>query len=243
MLIKNGQPIKQPAKKIGCQRRTRRVGRNIKKSERGVVTLVHGPGRIMPGRLRTKLIFQRRINLSVTAGVPTGNQFMLNSLYDPDQTGVGNQPMGFDEFATLYQRYRVLGAKVILRTTAIYGPNAANTLEIGMAPSTETLALTMDPQQLGAQPGGVFKVAYAAGSNKDSIISRYYDIAKTIGISKLSYNADLNYGALTNANPANPLYLNVGVQTTDENSSSTVYSYVQINFYVEFSQPQSLAFS
>jgi len=38
--------------------------------------------------------------------------FAANSLYDPDQTGVGNQPVGFDEWMNLYQFYTVVGGTV-----------------------------------------------------------------------------------------------------------------------------------
>lgn len=34
--------------------------------------------------------------------------FNLNSLFDPDRTGFGHQPYGFDNLATLYNRYRVI---------------------------------------------------------------------------------------------------------------------------------------
>lgn len=37
----------------------------------------------------------------------TDQIFRLNSLYDPDETGVGHQPYGFDQLALLYRRYKV----------------------------------------------------------------------------------------------------------------------------------------
>jgi len=46
----------------------------------------------------------------VTNGV---GQYILNmnSLFDPDRTGIGHQPYGFDVLSTLYNRYRVTGCK------------------------------------------------------------------------------------------------------------------------------------
>ena len=41
-------------------------------------------------------------------------QFALNSVYDPDQSGVGHQPRGHDQWSTMYKRYCVIGAKVLV---------------------------------------------------------------------------------------------------------------------------------
>lgn len=49
-----------------------------------------------------------------TGGVPATHIFRLNSLYDPDYTGIGHQPLGFDQIMPLYNHYTVLGAKVTL---------------------------------------------------------------------------------------------------------------------------------
>lgn len=38
-------------------------------------------------------------------------KFRMNSIADPDFTGVGHQPRGHDQFAGIYQKYCVIGAK------------------------------------------------------------------------------------------------------------------------------------
>jgi len=39
-------------------------------------------------------------------------QFRGNSLYDPDYTSAGHQPLGFDEYSNLYEHFTVLGSKI-----------------------------------------------------------------------------------------------------------------------------------
>lgn len=61
--------------------------------------------------------------LPLTSGVGSWGyqRFQLNNLYDPDYSGVGHQPRGYDEITAIYQRYLVLGAKIklkILQTTS-----------------------------------------------------------------------------------------------------------------------------
>ena len=48
----------------------------------------------------------------------------MNSLFDPDFTGTGHQPYYFDQFATIYQRYTVIGSKLTATFTPI--PAAIN---------------------------------------------------------------------------------------------------------------------
>lgn len=38
--------------------------------------------------------------------------FRCNGLYDPDATGTGHQPIGFDQITTMYNRYMVYKAKI-----------------------------------------------------------------------------------------------------------------------------------
>lgn len=47
-----------------------------------------------------------------SAGLSKIHWFRGNSIYDPDITGTGHQPLGHDEAAVLYERYRVRGCKV-----------------------------------------------------------------------------------------------------------------------------------
>jgi len=52
-----------------------------------------------------------------TADVPNYHAFSCNSMFDPDNTGVGHQPMGFDEMAAIYGHYSVVGSKITVRCT------------------------------------------------------------------------------------------------------------------------------
>ena len=40
--------------------------------------------------------------------------FSGNGLYDPDVSGVGHQPLGFDQWMTLYNRYRVYASRIVV---------------------------------------------------------------------------------------------------------------------------------
>jgi hypothetical protein len=64
-------------------------------------------------RLRTHMKYAETITAS---GLPFFEYlFNLNSLFDPNRTGVGHQPLGFDQLATLYEKYRVYNVRYIVR--------------------------------------------------------------------------------------------------------------------------------
>lgn len=60
------------------------------------------------GRLR----YTEQFNLNATAGTIAYNDLCANGLYDPNLTGVGHQPYGFDQIMTLYNHYVVLGSRI-----------------------------------------------------------------------------------------------------------------------------------
>lgn len=64
-----------------------------------------------------QLKYRDTISLNPTTGtLNSGGSntwlFSFNSLYDPDVTSVGHQPMYLDNYASLYQRYKVSFAKI-----------------------------------------------------------------------------------------------------------------------------------
>lgn len=65
-------------------------------------------------------------NLDVgTVGVPASYVFSANGMYDPNITGIGHQPRGFDQLMALYDHYVVVGVKAILTVHASDTGNGA----------------------------------------------------------------------------------------------------------------------
>jgi len=56
--------------------------------------------------------YSQYVNLDPSAGAASTQVFRANSLYDPDLTGVGHQPMGRDSLAAAYGHYLVTSAKI-----------------------------------------------------------------------------------------------------------------------------------
>lgn len=67
---------------------------------------------IFPDKKVVKMPYHERVTISATSGVPGSYTFAANGLYDPNLTGAGHQPMTFDQFASFYKYYTVIGAKI-----------------------------------------------------------------------------------------------------------------------------------
>lgn len=62
-----------------------------------------------------QLRYSQVFPIAYSTGAWGHQSFRLNSLFDPDYSGVGHQPRGFDELTYIYQQYMVTGCKVKLK--------------------------------------------------------------------------------------------------------------------------------
>jgi hypothetical protein len=69
---------------------------------------------------------------NITSGIGgiagTAQKFNLNSMYDPDSTGVGHQPYGFDQLMAIYNRFKVHRVEIALQ---FYQPSSAGARTFG----------------------------------------------------------------------------------------------------------------
>lgn len=79
---------------------------------------------------RTKVLMKYADDKSVTVDGFLGQNalFRCNSIFDPDQSGVGHQPMGHDQYANFYQRYVVIGSKITITFKVQEDNTATNAL-------------------------------------------------------------------------------------------------------------------
>lgn len=101
---------------------------------------------IFPARkyLNNQLYYEGRIRLQGASGVPSTYWFSANGLYDPNISGTGHQPIGFDTMMSLYEHYAVLRSKITVTlnsNTFTVGPRVAVYL------SPDAVALS-DPSEI-----------------------------------------------------------------------------------------------
>lgn len=220
-------------------RRRREWKRRPYKKRQQVRKLANIGRAIIPDQMGTILKYTDRITLTCTAGVAEIYEFKINSIYDPDLTGTGHQPVGRDEWMAFYSRYRVLSAKC---KASFYSTEAVNNYmaEIACAFSTERYTANTDPELFAQNPYSRYKRMSLIFNSDKSYLQQQTSIGPLLGESKTSYKTDTSYHGTDSADPGVLAYWTVAVQPIDQATTSTYIIYVDIQQYVVFHKRKDL---
>ncbi len=165
-------------------------------------------------------------------------QFKLNSMYDPDHTGIGHQPLGYDEWTTFYNRYRVFGAKVTITVAnqGEYGGVMVITPWMNTSGSIPGTFLSDLREQRKGSTLITFNDHDAGGSTKR--FSKYYSINKILGVpaSQIPISNEYvgvmgNFG--TGQDPATLAYVSIGLSPLRSGAAVTCNITVDITYYAK----------
>ena len=166
----------------------------------------------MPETFLTHLNYSTNWNLSSAAGLMSLYQFNLNSIYDPDKTAVGHQPLWHDLFTSIYENYRVLGCKIEAKMIS-----RGKCVNVVFDPTDETA--TYSSMNLVNEQKNTRQLLIA-GTNP-VIYRKYYPINKVLSVPMRNYMTDDVYNVTNGGNPLQNAILNVycralnGLDTTD----------------------------
>jgi len=203
-----------------------------RQSQRTAMTTPSG----MPLARTTNLRYCDSITLNSTSGVLGRRLFRANSVFDPDYSGTGHQPMGFDQWALLYNHYVVKGSKI----TVTFRNNDGN--NVSEFPSAVGIYLSDSPTT--SYTNYTSLVEARRGSHRmlqhfqTPKISGYFSAKKFYNITNIKDNFS-RLGATTGANPTEDAYYNVYYQALGTTGAISID--VVIDYVVEFSEPKDLA--
>lgn len=188
-----------------------------------------------PDRLITKMKYADVYQFTLNGlGTASSNAFRMNSIYDPDHTGTGHQPMWHDQFAVVYSKYRVLGSKI----KAVWTVRSINGDETGIVgPWVCGLAMSQTPTLTANTSTALMEYSDSqsrmvtdrqGGSSEVTLYGRYSP-KKDLGFDKTEPDVGANFGA----NPTTGFYaIPWVVDPTTVNSSIAVLT-VEIEYLVE----------
>jgi hypothetical protein len=191
----------------------------------------------MPSQFRTKLGFCDHTSLDVsTANLAAQQAFRLNSLYDPDYSGTGTQPTGFDELMAIYTRYRVLTAKVkVMVMSSLSSP----IVEFACYPSISATPVSV------TSPNRLVPIRYAnftvLGHSQPlaTVEETVFSMADMFGVTRQAILDEQSYTGNASTNPSSAAYLHCEAMARTS-SSQTVQLYVAIEFDVIFEELKAL---
>lgn len=138
----------------GSSKGTAVVARSIR--NRAYAPLYRRVASPVPTKMHVKLLYHDQVAITPSTGQAGSHVFRANDLYDPDATGVGHQPRGFDQLMALYDHFVVVGSRirVIFDCRSTTGANVGGIrLSDTLTPSTSVdYQMESSYKVVGAQP-------------------------------------------------------------------------------------------
>lgn len=178
-----------------------------------------------PAKQMARMRYSTDVTITPGTGSAGVHTFAANGLFDPDITGTGHQPYGYDTYATLFFRYKVLKATIVVRPTSntncIYGVN--------ISPQAAPI---VDYDLIKERKG--CRMAVCNSNAATDAVVQYYNSDY--------YGSDDNLHAFFTSNPSEIFYFNVWctMQTASATGAARDFS-VTITYDVEMWDPKALA--
>lgn len=211
-------------------------GASIRQQARSYTSVQRGVGPFSP-RAVTTLKYCERITVNCTAGVPNIYQFNVNSIYDPNRTGTGHQPYGFDQWAGIYGRYKVFAVSYRI---LFYNSTGAGNQGITILMNNSTASLGTDYNTIMELPRSINSIL-SSQYTQPKLMKGHIYLPRLNGSTKEAYMADDRFQAQISANPTETMIMHI--VNYIESTTSNVEFEVQFKYHVEFFDPLTFASS
>jgi len=191
------------------------------------------------------LYYEQDIKLSHATSVKQDYFFSANGLYDPNVTGTGHQPMGFDQMMLFYEHYCVTKARaqVTFAGTDSDFPNM-----VGVYLSPDAVAST---DHVKAVENGLLKMRLidneASAGGTGQRLAKFeidVDVAKYFGRrSSQDLVDDVDCRGSATANPTEQVYFGVCAWGFPIGAPMQVYAAITISYDAVFLEPRKVASS
>jgi len=194
---------------------------------------------IVPDTKTVRLRYCQYLTLNPTTSDTAYHTFYTNGLYDPDRTGTGHQPLGFDQWTKFYDFYLVKGSK--MKCTFISGGSGAQT---GTAMCgitvTEEDSMTVIPESIMEQPKATWRLMTNSNAAQKTIVRKGFSPKKFWGLKDIADNK-ARLGSDYQATPPTNAFFHVWVQGIDAvTDPGPVDIIVCIDYVVQFSERREL---
>lgn len=183
--------------------------------------------------MNVKLVYTETKQYSTGSGGICGveNVYRLSGLHDPDFTGTGHQPYGWDQMKALYYKYKVKGVTIETEFTDPSFDGMA--VVVAVQPSNELY--TTSNQELdfvSEKPLTVVKNINNTGNQKVKL-KQYFSLQSLSGLTKTQFNADMTrYAGTSSSDPPLSPWLRVNCGSRRGRAADTVICTVKITYHV-----------
>lgn len=171
-----------------------------------------------------------------TSGVP--QIFRGNSLNDPDFSGVGHQPMGYDQLASVFNRYMVHSCSIRVTLQAASAGGAGNVYLIVYPTKTSAAISATSLNNLLENPTSRWKLCNSTSGGSPETVRHFTSTSSIMGFPSWS---TLNQ-ALVGTDPINQYFWNVYAYNIagDPLVTQSVQYVVELTYFCTFFEPIEL---
>ncbi len=177
---------------------------------------------------------------NVTGQLGAEVAFRMNSLFDPDFSAGAHQPYGFDQLATLYDKYVVHGVTVdiVLSTVPYSTGGATNIVALAGCTSTQPSSSNVAIQNTSinnVEESNVGTITFLEAAGRVSRYRQSFKISDIEGITPTQLRANVEeYAAPMNSNPVRTPWLRFALANLSSTAVLTAFARVRLEFDCEF---------
>lgn len=206
-----------------------------KKIKTSVIPLgsVPRPLSLLGAKVTTKLRYIEKVTLNAAAsGIPATYVFAANGVYDPNITGTGHQPRGFDQLALLFDHNYVVSSKIVV--------DFSTTSNLAVAPWCCGIVLDDD-----TTPGADMIEECEARVSNYKLVNDYLSPRITLGFNSKTYFTRFKESLIGTggANPSELALFTIFAQAVGASDLGNINCIVTIEFDVEFTEPKNVGAS
>lgn len=200
---------------------------------------------LVPPRQRQSLRYVEYFNLDPGASGYSTYVFSANGLYDPNITGAGHQPRGFDQYMALYNQYKVISSSITMSWANNNSSANGENLICAVFPCKQAAPTITYPYDL-IEPKGCKYDTFCPGTTITTIqkrkIRNFVNIAQFSGYPSDALDDDVLRGN-SGTNPTYQIYWIVAFGSDGGTNITSTNFIAEIEYFVEFTQPEQVGAS
>lgn len=187
---------------------------------------------------KTTLLYNETHSLNPASGSVTQHVFSCNSLYDPDRTGVGHQPRGFDQLMAFYDHFVVIASRI---RVDFVNTDTVNGQKVGISIMDSTLTPT-DVRDYVENGNTKILMLGTAGSAK-AVQSIVFNVNPNKFLDRTKPLSDPDLKGNISANPSEECFYHVWAIGSIGQDTAIVNMNVMIEYTAVFLEPKHVTIS
>lgn len=174
--------------------------------------------------------------INLTPGATVGSyRFSANGMYDPNITGTGHQPLGFDQLMAFYDQYTIIASKIHIK----WLNQNSNPLFCGLFLNDDTTTIPVSQTDFMEQTNSKYAILTPPTGSQDILTQKGgFSAKKDLGISKPLSASQLLGTASTN--PSEQMYYELFYYASGDTTANSIKAYVTITYIAVLTERKDL---